>query len=662
MKSVWMKFRSALRSFRVARAGNVAITFAFATLPIIAGVGFAIDYSRANQVKVAMQAALDSTALMISKEAAQDTADQSLQTKATNYFNALFTRFNTASATITANYSSEGGMHVVITGTANVPTSVLGVIGVNNMTVSSSSTVRWGSSRLRVALVLDNTGSMRDNDKIVALRTATTNLLAQLRNAAQTDGDVYVSIIPFMKDVNLGPANWNSDWIYWGTPAQDTALSDNNSWDARNGTCSAGGYSTRSSCTSHSTCSISGYNSQLSCTGAGTCSISGYSNSSSCTGAGTCSLSSYTSPSACTGAGSCSVSSLTTQSTCNSGLCSLSAYTDQTSCTGNGKCSISSLTSQSSCTYGVCSNPAETTPSSCTGFKACSKAGYSTKTSCQFAGGTWHFGTWSTGTWTWGVWTPPGTWTAGVWTAGVWTAGVWSPNTWTPADHSTWNGCVMDRGLTTGPDSTNNYDTNVLQPDVTQNASLYAAEQYSYCSSTHGNPPALNPVMGLNYHWDTMNTLVSAMAPGGSTNQAIGLQLGWMSLVGSGPFTAPPKDPNYTYSDVIILLTDGLNTQDRWYGDGITLNTSDDHKIDAREQLTCDHINAGGVTLYTIQVNTGNDPTSTLLQNCAGTAATATAAAVYPDPSKFFLLTSSDAIITTFQQIGTKLSNLYVAQ
>jgi hypothetical protein len=41
--------------------------------------------------------------------------------------------------------------------------------------------------------------------------------------------------------------------------------------------------------------------------------------------------------------------------------------------------------------------------------------------------------------------------------------------------------------------------------------------------------------------------------------------MGWMSLTGGGLFTAPAMDPNYTYSQVIILLTDGLNTQDRWY-------------------------------------------------------------------------------------------------
>jgi hypothetical protein len=93
-----------------------------------------------------------------------------------------------------------------------------------------------------------------------------------------------------------------------------------------------------------------------------------------------------------------------------------------------------------------------------------------------------------------------------------------------------------------------------------------------------------------------------------------------------------------------------LNTQDRWYGDGSSLGTSDDAKIDAREQLTCNNIKAAGITLYTIQVNTGGDPTSTLLQGCASSA------------DKFFLLTSANQIMTVFTQIGTDLSQLRVAK
>jgi len=545
MLSVWKNLRRTFSAFALARRGNVAITFALATLPVVGAVGFAVDYSHANSVKAAMQAALDSTALMLSKEAATDTNTQ-LQSNALKYFQALFTRPEAKSVTVAASYSASAGSQVVVSGQAQVPTNFLGVIGYNNLTVNGSSTAKWGTSRLRVALVLDNTGSMADNGKITALISATNSLLTQLQSAVTNAGDVYVSIIPFVKDVNLGASNWNSNYIYWGTAAQDPSLSDNNSWDANNGSCSTGSYSTRSSCVSHSTCSISGYSSQSSCTSAGTCSISGKTSQSTCTGAGTC------------------------------------------------------------------SNGAETSQSGCTGNKACSKSQYTSKTNCTNGGGTWGYGTWA---------------------AGVWTTGVWSAATWTPDNHNTWNGCVEDRGNSSTPDTVNNYDTNVSSPSTSINSSLYPAEQYSAC------PQA---VMGLNYNWSSMTSLVNSMSPNGNTNQAIGLQLGWLSLVGGGPFTAPALDPSYQYQQIIILLTDGLNTQDRWY--------TSQSSIDSRQQLTCNNIKASGITLYTIQVNTGGDPTSTLLQNCASSS------------DKFYLLTQANQITATFQAIGTNLTKLRVAK
>ena len=190
----------------------------------------------------------------------------------------------------------------------------------------------------------------------------------------------------------------------------------------------------------------------------------------------------------------------------------------------------------------------------------------------------------------------------------------------------------MDRGLSNAPDTTNNYDTNVAATNSTINATLYAAEQYGYC------PQA---AVGLSYNWSAMTTEVNNMSPAGNTNQAIGLQLGWLSLVGGGPFTVPAMQSGYTYNQIIILLTDGLNTQDRWY--------SVQSQIDARQTLTCNNIKAAGITIYTVQVSTDGTPVSPLLQQCASTS------------SDFFYLTSSNQIVTTFNQIGTSLSNLYIA-
>jgi Flp pilus assembly protein TadG len=543
MMNAWNKFRRTLSAFRVAQAGNVAITFAFASLPIIGFVGAAVDYSRANSVKAAMQTALDSTALMLAKEAATDTEDQ-LKTNATKYFNALFTRQEAKDVDVQVSYSTTGGSNVVIQATAALDAQFVRVLGYDTFHLRATSTAKWGITRLRVALVLDNTGSMSDDGKMTALKTATKNLIDQLKGAATTDGDVYVSVIPFAKDVNLGNSNFAADWIYWGTapgdnntnnpglPIQDATTSDNTSWNATRGTCSSGSWSTRSTCFAN----------------VGTCSVSGYTNQDACT---------------------------------SSGICSNGGYSSESTCTSKG----------------TCSNPS-----------------YTKKSSCQSHGGTWTLNTWTSYN---GIWTVTGT--------------------WKPRTHNTtnWNGCVTDRGNWDDPDTTYNFDTNASPPDpVTPRwSSLYAAEQYSSC------PKA---VKGLTYEWDNMKTLVDSMSPAGNTNQGIGLQVGWMSLVGGGPFTVPAMDPDFKNQQVIILMTDGLNTQNRWY-----TSATD---IDAREQITCDNVKADKIDLYTIQVNTGGDPISTLLQNCAS------------DPKKFFHLTSADQITATFQEIGTNLTKLRVAQ
>src|SRR5262249_43828916 len=102
---------------------------------------------------------------------------------------------------------------------------------------------RWGNTRLRVALVLDNTGSMASANKLTALQTATNNLLDQLKNAAKQNGDIYVSIIPFVKDVNADPTNYTQSWIDWtdweappanSTPAANVGPGSNCPWTNSN--------------------------------------------------------------------------------------------------------------------------------------------------------------------------------------------------------------------------------------------------------------------------------------------------------------------------------------------------------------------------------------------------------------------------------------------
>lgn len=215
------KLRAALCNFLDGRRGNTTITFALAFIPIIGLVGAAIDYSRANSMRTQMQAAADTTALAISNNAPNQTASD-LNTAANAFFNALFTRPDATNLQVNATYSSTSGSTVVVTATASMQTNIMGILGFHTIPLSTSATTSWGSAKLRVALVLDNTGSMTQTDangvsKISALQTASHNLLSMLQKASNNPGDVQVSIIPFNNFIKVDPTAYASKlWINWG--------------------------------------------------------------------------------------------------------------------------------------------------------------------------------------------------------------------------------------------------------------------------------------------------------------------------------------------------------------------------------------------------------------------------------------------------------------
>ena len=238
VQELYSRFLRTLRNFGSARRGNVAITFAFVSLPLIGGVGVAVDYNRATLIKASMQSAIDSVALTLAKNAGNLTASE-LQRQGEKYFNALFTRHDAKNPKIKV-VSNAGSSTIQIDGVATMDTSLLSVLGIKKVDINATATAAWASQTyLRVALVLDNTGSMADAGKMPALQIAAKNMLSKLASADTATGAVYVSIIPFVKDVNLGAGNYNASWLDW------------TDWDETKGKCSDTHYTTKSSCLSH---------------------------------------------------------------------------------------------------------------------------------------------------------------------------------------------------------------------------------------------------------------------------------------------------------------------------------------------------------------------------------------------------------------------------
>ena len=141
---------------------------------------------------------------------------------------------------------------------------------------------------------------------------------------------------------------------------------------------------------------------------------------------------------------------------------------------------------------------------------------------------------------------------------------------------------------------------------------------------------------------------INAMTPSGNTNQAVGLAWGWQSLSTTNPpIAAPAKDATSVYKDYIVLLSDGLNTQNRW-------STTQYRTSDARQKILCQNIKGdktNPVTVFTIQVNIDNkDPESQVLKNCAT-----------PDGG-FQMITSASQTSDAFKNILTQISKLRVAK
>jgi Flp pilus assembly protein TadG len=197
-----------------------------------------------------------------------------------------------------------------------------------------------------------------------------------------------------------------------------------------------------------------------------------------------------------------------------------------------------------------------------------------------------------------------------------------------PDNHNTWNGCLTDRDQ--------NFDVNTTTPTSSNAHTDFIPEEYSYC------PQALTP---LGYDWTALNSEVDAMYASGSTNQTIGLVWGWQTMEQGLPLN-PPALPANT-NRIIILLSDGLNTQNRWDGDGAHHSSS----VDNRMAQACNNAKADGIIIYSVFVDlNGTQGNSDVLEACAS------------DDSKYFDLTTSGAIISTFNQIGQQITNLRVAQ
>jgi Flp pilus assembly protein TadG len=191
-----------------------------------------------------------------------------------------------------------------------------------------------------------------------------------------------------------------------------------------------------------------------------------------------------------------------------------------------------------------------------------------------------------------------------------------------PGGTVTWDGCIEDRNQP--------YDVSAA-PVTSQNTRYPAIE----CDSGS----TLATVQPLTDDFDLLRGRIDAMQPNGWTNITIGMAWGLNTLLDHEPFTGAVPTGTENVTKIMILMTDGENTRNRW--------SNSSGAIDARTRLACDAVKNPGILLYTVRFMEGSQ---SLLRDCA------------TRPDMFYDVNSVNQLRVAFEGIAAQISQLRLSR
>lgn len=211
------------------RRGSITGYAAIMLIVLVGFAGFAIDLQRAWLVHTRLKTAVDAAALAAARDFDNVNRDAN------------------ARLAFTANINPTGGVNVAfgsdvstptiqqidtdkirITATATVPKTLFRVMSSSSLTLTETTLAQRRASGLELALVLDATGSMSQTDsvlgitKIQAAKNAISTMLDVLYGTEDTQRNLWVSVVPFSRNVNIGTSAGAQALLNTTTPAMPT--------------------------------------------------------------------------------------------------------------------------------------------------------------------------------------------------------------------------------------------------------------------------------------------------------------------------------------------------------------------------------------------------------------------------------------------------------
>ena len=211
-----MLFSRAAKIWPASRSGNVAVTFALASLPLLAFTGAAIDYGSATRMQVQLQSSTDATALGLC-QTPQAYTSQQLQAQASLVLPGYMG--NGQGLVIDPLVITSNPRKITLTTHIRSKTFFPSFTHVTSPIVNASSQCATPLPKtFEIALVLDNTGSMTESSgsqtKIQAVQTAASNFVDYVKGNSAFASNSRISVVPFAAAVAIDPTTTASaTWV-----------------------------------------------------------------------------------------------------------------------------------------------------------------------------------------------------------------------------------------------------------------------------------------------------------------------------------------------------------------------------------------------------------------------------------------------------------------
>jgi Flp pilus assembly protein TadG len=209
MQKIIKDIKRLVGHFHKSEDGAVAMIYGPMAIVLLLAAGISIDYARGYLVKKEIARALDAAVLAAGSLPVTD--KKAMKKLARQYFRANISVSTRKDYKPTIKVVVKND-EVTATSSADVPTILMKLAGHDTMVVNEKSVVGRTLVNIEVALVLDNTGSMRGS-KMSSLKTAAKTLVDTLYKTKGSSEYVEIALVPFTGAVNVGSANKNASWI-----------------------------------------------------------------------------------------------------------------------------------------------------------------------------------------------------------------------------------------------------------------------------------------------------------------------------------------------------------------------------------------------------------------------------------------------------------------